>query len=109
MLASKYKSFLFGIQKMASNSATTLTALDGMPIGGNARIAEIRGDHSLARRLMSLGLRVGSEVKIMQRRNKGIVVACSGNRVALGGSVANKLFALPLVDQGTAEEVVQVR
>ena len=91
---------------MEHDQAQPLTALDRLPIGGRARITEIRGDRALARRLLSLGLRVGSEVEVMQRRSKGIVVACAGNRVALGGTVADKLFALRLNggDRAAGEE-----
>ena len=61
-------------------------------MGGHARIAEIRGDRQFARRLLSLGLRVGSEVDILHRRGSGVVVVSDGNRVALGGSIAEKLM-----------------
>ncbi len=74
----------------------TFRALNQLPEGVRARIAEIRGDRSIARRLLSLGLRVGSEIRVMQQRSKGVVVACAGCRVALGDSVAGKLFMQPL-------------
>lgn len=79
--------------------ATDICALYQLPEGTRARIVEVRGDRNVARRLLSLGLRVGSEIRVMQQRNKGVVVACAGNRVALGGNVANKMFMQPL-DQG---------
>jgi len=72
------------------------TALDQIAVGKLALILEIRADRRLARRLLGLGIRVGSKVTVMQQRDKGVVVACDGNRVALGGSIANKLFAQPL-------------
>ena len=82
---------------MSINAVTThIRALHQLPEGVQARIAEIRGDRSITRRLLSLGLRVGSEIQVMQQRNKGVVVACAGNRVALGGNVANKMFMQPL-------------
>ena len=90
---------------MPFNPTEVLIALDRLPVGGKARIAEIRGDRSLARRLLGLGLRDGSEIEIMQRRNKGIVVACSGNRVALGDSIADKLFIHPLGENQSVESV----
>lgn len=82
---------------------TTIT-LDQMPVGKKARIAKIEGDRSVARRLMGLGLRVGSEVSVLQHRGRGVVVANSGNRVALGGSIAGKLLMSPATpDQHPAE------
>lgn len=82
---------------MTTEAVTNDTrALHQLPEGTRARIAEIRGDRNIARRLLSLGLRVGSEIRVMQQRNKGVVVACAGNRVALGGNVANKVFMQPL-------------
>lgn len=70
--------------------------LNQMPTGAHARIAEIRGDKGLARRLLGLGLRVGSEISILQQRRRGVVVASAGTRVALGSSVADKLLMQPL-------------
>jgi ferrous iron transport protein A len=70
---------------------TADTTLDRVPIGASARIRRIVGDRSLIRRLLGLGLRVGSEVRIMQRRGRGVVIVSAGNRIALGSSVADKL------------------
>ena len=81
-----------------TNHAPTATtcALPQLPEGMQARIAEIRGESGVARRLLSLGLRVGSIIRVTQQRRKGVVVACAGNRVALGGSVADKMLMQPL-------------
>lgn len=64
--------------------------------GAHVRITDIQGDRLFARRLLSLGLRVGSEVDILHRRGRGIVVFSDGNRVALGANVADKLIVEPL-------------
>ncbi len=69
-----------------------LTSLDTLPIGGHARIAAIQGGRNLHRRLMGLGLRVGAEVNVLHHRGRGVVVASAGNRIALGGGVAEKLL-----------------
>jgi ferrous iron transport protein A len=68
------------------------TPLCELSVGARARIAKINGDRSMARRLMGLGLRVGSEVSVLQHRNRGVVLASAGNRVALGAGVADKLI-----------------
>ncbi len=68
------------------------TSLDAVPVGGRVRITAIQGGRSLHRRLMGLGLRVGSEVEILHHRGRGVVVASAGNRIALGGGVSEKLL-----------------
>ncbi len=73
-----------------------LIALAQLPPGARARIAEIQGGRELTRRLLGLGLRIGSEVELLHQRGRGVVVASAGNRIALGGGVAEKLLTEPL-------------
>ena len=73
-----------------------LISLALLPVGGHARIERVEGGRLMTRRLLSLGLRVGSEVDIVQHRGRGVVVASQGSRVALGAGVADKLLVLPL-------------
>jgi len=68
------------------------TPLHNLAVGTEAEIAEIRGDPAMARRLLSLGLRVGSRISVLQQRNSGVVVASAGTRVALGASIADKVM-----------------
>jgi len=70
--------------------------LASLPIGSHARITAILGGHGLHRRLMGLGLRIGSEIAVLHQRGRGVVVASAGNRIALGGGVAEKLLIEPL-------------
>ncbi|MBZ0308448.1 MAG: ferrous iron transport protein A, partial [Anaerolineae bacterium] len=51
---------------------------------------------SLSRKLLGLGLRVGTEVCVLQQRRRGVVVASAGCLVALGSTIANKLRIQPL-------------
>ncbi|MGD8908843.1 MAG: FeoA family protein [Chromatiales bacterium] len=69
-----------------------LIALARLPVGNRACIRRIQGGRRLVHRLLSLGLRVGSEVELIQRRGGGVVVANAGTRVALGAGVAEKLL-----------------
>ena len=71
-------------------------SLNQLPVGVSARVLEIRGDRAVARRLLGLGLRVGSVISVVQHRNRGVVVACAGSRVALGESVAELLVTQPI-------------
>jgi ferrous iron transport protein A len=77
-------------------------ALNQLAVGMLVLISEIRVDRQTARRLLGLGIRVGSRIKVTQQRDKGVVIACDGNRVALGGTVASKLFTQPLNLSDTA-------
>ncbi len=79
------------------------TALNQLAVDKLALISEIRVDRQTARRLLGLGIRVGSRIKVTQQRDKGVVVACDGNRVALGGTVASKLFTQPLNSNDTPQ------
>lgn len=83
---------------MASDSTITeeLISLARLPVGRRARIKRIMGGRRLVHRLLSLGLRMGSEIELIQRRGAGVVVASQGARVALGAGVAEKLLMLPL-------------
>ncbi|MCM8856756.1 MAG: ferrous iron transport protein A [Candidatus Thiodiazotropha sp.] len=82
---------------MASDSSISeeLITLARLPVGSRAMIKRIAGGRHLVHRLMSLGLRMGSEVELIQRRGGGVVVASQGARVALGAGVAEKLLMVP--------------
>ncbi len=60
--------------------------------GVSARLVAITGGRRMIRRCLGLGLRVGSEVAVSQRRGSGFVVESSDNRVALGHDVAQGLL-----------------
>lgn len=82
-----------------TDSDAELISLDLLPVGAHARIERLNGGREMIRRLLSLGLRVGSEVDVIQHRGRGVVVASHGVRVALGGGVAAKLLMLPLAPE----------
>ena len=67
-----------------------------LSVGEQGRIVKINGDRAMARRLLGLGLRVGSEISVLQHRSRGVVLANAGNRVALGASIADKLIMDPI-------------
>lgn len=73
-------------------SHTDLSRLADLPIGEAAHIAEIRGGRALTRRLLGLGLRIGSLVTVLHHRGQGVVLSNGETRVALGGGVAEKLW-----------------
>jgi len=59
--------------------------LGELPTGVAGRIVAIRGGRELSRRLLGLGLRIGSEVRIEHRRGRGLVVSVGEGRIALAG------------------------
>ena len=83
---------------MKTTAAADLVALAELPVGAHACIRQILGGRQLVHRLLSLGLRVGSEIELTQRRGGGVVVAAKGTRVALGAGVSEKLLVERLLD-----------
>ncbi|MCP4407545.1 MAG: ferrous iron transport protein A [Gammaproteobacteria bacterium] len=81
-----------------------LPCLSQLEVGAHARIAHIKGSRKFVRRLLSLGLREGVEVDVIQRRGRSVVVSGSGTRVAVGSSIAEKLFMQPLKDANKLAE-----
>ena len=75
---------------MNSEDHIPLTAI---PAGAMARIVQIDGGRRMTRRCLALGLRVGAEVTVSHARGHGVVVACDGNRVALGREMARHVLA----------------
>jgi ferrous iron transport protein A len=65
--------------------------LDAPRVGQRLRVVAIDGGDRLRRRLLALGLAVGGEVELVQRRGGGVVLAQGGNRVALGHGVAQQV------------------
>ncbi len=67
-----------------------------MTVSQRMRLVRIAGGHRLKRRLLALGLNIGGELEIVQRRGSGVVLARGGNRVALGAGIAQKLYVEPI-------------
>ncbi len=72
------------------------TPLGVLPVGSKARIVQIRGGRELTRKLLGLGLRIGSEIRVEHHRGRGLVVSAGAARVALGGGICDKLLVVPL-------------
>ena len=78
-----------------TDPTASLAALGALPVGRHARITRINGGVQLTRRLMGLGLRIGSEVAVLQHRGRGVVLASGDTRVALGADIATHLLVEP--------------
>ncbi len=59
--------------------------------GRRVKLVGIGGDRGLSRRLLALGLVVGSEVEVLHSRKGDVIVARGGNRIALGQDIADKV------------------
>jgi ferrous iron transport protein A len=68
-------------------------SLSETPVGRRARVVAIEGGRKLTRRLLSLGLYVGTEIEVLHRRGRAVVVGSQGNRLALGAGMADKVRA----------------
>lgn len=62
-------------------------------VGQRIRLVRVDGGQRLQRRLLALGLTLGGEAELVQRRGGGVVLARGANRVALGEGVAHRLYA----------------
>ncbi|HEB56916.1 MAG TPA: ferrous iron transport protein A [Gammaproteobacteria bacterium] len=78
------------------NERMSSQLLSDTPVGQKVRMVAISGGKQLTRRLLALGLTVGSELEVLHHRGRGVVVAKQGNRVALGKGIAEKIHAVKL-------------
>lgn len=65
--------------------------LSETPVGVKVRVVGIDGGRELTRRLLSLGVSVGTEIEVLHHRGRAVVVGSQGNRVALGAGMADKV------------------
>ena len=72
------------------------TSLLTLKTGHSGRISPIEGGNQMVRRMLSLGLRVGTVVNMLNHRGKSVVIQNAGTRVALGPGIAEKLLVEPL-------------
>lgn len=69
-----------------------MTTLAQLPCGARAMVAALPHHHSLARRLIALGLTPGAEVRVLQNRGRGpLIVEAHGARIALGRKQADRV------------------
>ncbi|WPL19347.1 FeoA domain protein [Thiorhodovibrio winogradskyi] len=62
-----------------------------LPLGARARVIGISGGRDLNRRLLALGVRLGSELRVEHHRGRARVVSIGPTRIALGGGITEKL------------------
>lgn len=69
--------------------------LNRMHIGSHGTVIKIGGGKDILRKLMSLGIKSGSEIEVLHHRGKGVVVLSNGTRIAVGESIAQYIEVLP--------------
>ncbi len=72
---------------------SSIHPISELTVGQRLRLVKIDGGVRLIRRLLALGICVGSEAELIQRRAGGVVLARNGNRIAIGEGISRKLFA----------------
>lgn len=77
----------------AAGGGTTLLRLSDIDVGTPVRVVEIDAARATVRHCLALGLTVGTELVVQQRRGHAVVVAADGNRVALGAEIAERIIA----------------
>jgi Fe2+ transport system protein FeoA len=74
-----------------------MTTLARMPRGARGKIGRLPSPHSLAKRLVALGLNPGAEVCVLQNRGSGpLIVEVHGARLALGRGQADRVTVEPV-------------
>lgn len=78
-------------QKRGTNSNPAFSlALAGE--GERVKIVSCRGGGLLRERLLSMGIHIDDEIKVIQKQNGGaILIEKIGSRYALGGGMAHKI------------------
>jgi len=90
------RTILFNNKILSMTELQPTTSLIALQNGHSGRIAAIDGDRQMIRRMLSLGLRVGTVIGMLKHRGNSVVIQNAGTRVALGPSIAEKLRVEPL-------------
>lgn len=69
--------------------------LNQMVTGTHGTVIDISGGKDMVRKMMSLGLAVGTDIELLHHRGKGVVVRSKGTRIAIGESIAAHLTVEP--------------
>ncbi len=65
--------------------------LKQLAIGEHAKVVKITGGKTMVRKMMSLGIKTGSNIELLHHRGNNVVVRSNGTRIAIGASIANLL------------------
>jgi ferrous iron transport protein A len=79
----------------------TIRALNTFEIGRRGVIVTVKGDKELQKRLISMGLYVGSDVEVLHQGENGalMLIAVGETRLALGQDMTKQILVAPLPDK----------
>ena len=86
------------IKSESESSSEDLSSKSALPLamaseGESLRIVSLKGGRGFHEKLVSMGLNVGDEIEIIQRRAGGtVVIAKEEIRYGLGGGMAQKIL-----------------
>lgn len=74
-------------------SAETSIAIELITLqeGQQAVVENIQGGKNIVRKMLGLGIRKGTEIHLLKKRQQGCVLASKGTRLALSNSMARCL------------------
>lgn len=76
-----------------SEQSSEITALSSVKEGSTVRLARLDCGRGMSTRLASMGLRTGTEFRVVQAAGSGpIVVAVGNSRYALGRGVTDRMM-----------------
>lgn len=82
----------------SERSSEDLSSQSTLPLplageGERLRIVSLRGGRGFHEKLISMGLNVGDEIEVIQRRGGGtVLIAKEGIRYGMGGGMAQKIL-----------------
>jgi len=86
------------VEPSSERSSKDLSSQSALPLalaseGESLRIISLRGGRGFHEKLVSMGLNVGDEIEVTQRRAGGtVVIAKEGIRYGMGGGMAQKIL-----------------
>lgn len=79
--------------------------LKNSEIGKCYQVTALKIEGNLLRRLQSLGLTIGTAVRVLNRKKNGpVIISVRGTRFAIGGQIAENIEAKEVIQGGREHE-----
>ena len=69
-----------------------MNSLNSIPIGKKVKVKKISAGACATRRLYEMGFNTGAKVKIIKNDAGPLIVSLSGNKIAIGRGLAQKII-----------------